>query len=59
MSDDFSSDTVTTGMVAVDGSATGSIEEDRDADWFRVILVAGQTYQDRRQGQADRGRHPG
>ena len=45
MPDDFTSTSGTSGTVAVDGSATGEIEEARDNDWFRVDLVAGQTYQ--------------
>ena len=45
MADDFTNNTATTGTLAVDGSATGSIEIINDGDWFQVILVAGQTYQ--------------
>ena len=48
MPDDFTSNTSTTGTVAVDGSATGRINRLdflSDTDWFTVILVAGQTYQ--------------
>jgi subtilisin family serine protease len=42
--DDFAATTATTGRVAVGGSATGTIEIGGDADWFRVDLVAGQSY---------------
>ena len=45
MPDDFTSTSATSGRVDVDGSATGEIEEALDNDWFRVNLVAGQTYQ--------------
>ena len=36
--------TNTTGMVAVDGSVTGEIDEVGDRDWFAVTLMAGMTY---------------
>ena len=42
--DDFTAGVSTVGTVAVNGSATGEIEFDGDRDWFRVELVAGQTY---------------
>ena len=42
--DDFSSDTGTTGRVAVGGSATGEIHVFNDHDWFAVELDAGSTY---------------
>ena len=48
MPDDFQSNTGTSGAVAVGGSATGRIDRldfTSDADWFLVVLVAGQTYQ--------------
>ncbi|TXI40681.1 MAG: hypothetical protein E6Q59_03200 [Nitrosomonas sp.] len=45
MSDDFLASTATTGVVAIGGSATGTIEVSGDQDWFQVSLVAGQTYQ--------------
>ena len=45
MSDDYSANVQTTGVVAVGGSATGSIETAHDQDWFAVELVAGRTYQ--------------
>ena len=45
MPDDYTSTISTTGTVAVDGSKRGNIETNNDADWFQVVLVAGQTYQ--------------
>ena len=45
MSDDYSANVQTTGVVAVGGSATGTIETAHDQDWFAVELVAGRTYQ--------------
>ena len=42
--DDFAAGTGTTGMVAVDGSATGEIEGGGDRDWFAVTLEADRTY---------------
>ncbi len=44
MPDDYTSDTQTTGAVAVGGSAAGEIETSNDFDWFAVDLVAGHTY---------------
>ena len=43
--DDYSADTGTTGTVAVDGTMMGNIEVWGDHDWFKVDLVAGNTYQ--------------
>ena len=43
-SDDFVASVLTTGTVAVGGSATGDIESQRDHDWFAVTLEAGKTY---------------
>ena len=43
--DDYSDSTITTGVVAIGGSASGSIEISGDQDWFKVSLVAGQTYE--------------
>ena len=43
--DDFSAGTGTTGTVDVDGSATGTIEQPDDRDWFAVTLAADKTYQ--------------
>ena len=42
--DDFEADTGTSGLVEVDGSATGEIETGGDRDWFAVELDAGRTY---------------
>ena len=44
MSDDYTSDTTTTGTVKVGGEAAGEIETGNDFDWFAVELVAGTTY---------------
>ena len=43
-SDDFPSDTTTSGQVDVNGSTTGEIETARDIDWFAVDLAADKTY---------------
>jgi hypothetical protein len=43
--DDFPASTATTGMVAVGGSTRGNIETAGDADWFRVTLTSGKSYQ--------------
>ena len=45
VADDFPADTTTSGVVAVGGSATGTIETVADTDWFKVVLDAGKTYQ--------------
>ena len=42
--DDFSSDTSTTGRVSVGGSVTGELELYGDHDWFAVTLEAGKSY---------------
>ncbi|MDU8910580.1 calcium-binding protein [Aestuariicoccus sp. MJ-SS9] len=42
--DDFSADSSTTGTVTVGGSATGTIEEAYDRDWFAVSLETGFAY---------------
>ena len=42
--DDFVAATVTSGMVAVGGSARGEIEFDGDRDWFAVEFEAGRSY---------------
>ena len=42
--DDFSSDSSTTGAVAVGASVTGRIGVNDNADWFAVDLEAGKTY---------------
>ncbi|HEY8616155.1 pre-peptidase C-terminal domain-containing protein [Phenylobacterium sp.] len=44
-SDDYTASTATSGAVSVGGSASGVLESAGDADWFRVELVAGRTYQ--------------
>ena len=44
MSDDFTHDTSTTGVVSVGAGATGELETRGDIDWFEVTLQAGQTY---------------
>ena len=44
MPDDYTADLRTTGIVAVDGSATGEIEARGDRDWFAVTLEADRTY---------------
>ena len=43
--DDYAASTSTTGTVSVGGSKGGNIEIAGDADWFKVTLTAGQTYQ--------------
>ena len=42
--DDYAANTATSGSVAVDGSATGTIERLGDLDWFAVILEHYATY---------------
>ena len=42
---DFPDTTATSGRVEVGASVTGNIGTDGDADWFRVDLEAGKTYQ--------------
>ena len=42
--DDYAASTSTTGTVSVGGSKTGNIEAAGDTDWFKITLVAGQTY---------------
>ena len=42
---DFPADNTTSGRVEVGASVTGNIGTDGDADWFRVDLEAGKTYQ--------------
>ena len=48
MPDDYAASALTTGTVAVGGSATGEIQpavgSQRDHDWFAVTLEAGKTY---------------
>jgi Ca2+-binding RTX toxin-like protein len=43
--DDYPSTIATTGLLTVDGAdSRGTIERDQDYDWFKVSLVAGQSY---------------
>ena len=42
--DDYSADTGTSGSLAVDGTAAGTIGTFSDVDWFAVTLTAGKTY---------------
>ncbi len=44
-STDLPANTSTSGVVALGGSATGKIASEEDADWFKVELQVGQTYQ--------------
>jgi len=44
ITDDFTDNTSTTGSVAIGGSSTGVVNSNGDRDWFRVSLLAGQTY---------------
>lgn len=41
LSDDYPSNTKTTGQLAVNGSVSGKIDAPNDADWIRVDLAAG------------------
>src|SRR5437660_388317 len=45
VADDYAGSTATTGVVSVGGSITGNIESTNDADWFRVTLTVGRSYQ--------------
>jgi len=44
MSDDFSSNTSTTGVLVVNGASNGNIERADDQDWFKVHLRGGVIY---------------
>ena len=44
MSDDFSSNTSTSGTIAINGSSLGNIERADDQDWFKVHLRGGVIY---------------
>src|SRR5262245_3018440 len=44
MSDDFSSNTSTSGAIAINGSSLGNIERANDQDWFKVHLRGGVIY---------------
>src|SRR5258705_358380 len=50
--DDYAASTATTGVVAVNGSTTGTIETSLDQDWFAITLTAGETYQFKSQGMS-------
>ena len=41
--DDFADDTSTTGVLEIDGTATGILETEDDSDWFAIELTAGET----------------
>lgn len=45
VSDDYASNSSTTGMVSIGGSYTGNIEHSGDHDWFRITATAGTIYQ--------------
>lgn len=45
LADDYAATTVTSGTIAVGGTRAGAIELAGDADWFKVALTAGTTYQ--------------
>ena len=42
--DDFTANTLTSGLVSVSGSAAGSVTFDGDRDWFAANLAAGASY---------------
>ncbi len=42
--DDYSADTLTTGVVDIGNSATGLIDSAGDKDWFNVFLLKGESY---------------
>ena len=48
---DLPTDTTTRGVVMVGGTATGTIAVEGDADWFKVTVEAGRTYQIDLEGQ--------
>ena len=48
--DDYAASTATTGVVVINGSATGNVETSNDQDWFAVTLTAGETYQFKAEG---------
>jgi hypothetical protein len=50
MADDYAASTATTGVVAVNGSISGTIETSGDADWLAITLTAGHTYQFKSEG---------
>ncbi|GGZ06242.1 DUF4214 domain-containing protein [Pseudoduganella plicata] len=44
MADDYADDASTSGFLPVNGSVTGHIDSETDADWFRLDLKAGAAY---------------
>ena len=54
MSDDYSQDKSTTGVLRVGDSVTGEIETRGDVDWIKVRLQAGMTYRIDLEGAASR-----
>ncbi|WP_292995946.1 pre-peptidase C-terminal domain-containing protein [Nitrosomonas sp.] len=53
--DDFPATIVTTGVVNIGESATGTIEINGDQDWFQVTLMAGQKYEFRLNSASEGG----
>ncbi|MGY2050508.1 NF038122 family metalloprotease [Methylobacterium sp. JK268] len=53
--DDYVQNHTTTGVIAVNGSSTGTISPGGDHDWFRVTLAAGTHYRFDVRGSADGG----
>ena len=45
LADDYLASTATTGTLAVEGTRRATIETVGDADWFKIALQAGYTYQ--------------
>ena len=44
VTDDYSGDASTTGRIEVGETVAGELEYSNDRDWFRVSMVAGETY---------------
>ncbi|CAC9559628.1 hypothetical protein [uncultured Gammaproteobacteria bacterium] len=42
LTDDYSANTATTGILAINSSVTGNISVDDTGDWFKITLTAGQ-----------------
>ena len=42
--DDFAGDASTTGVLTLDGTATGNFESPNDSDWFAIEVVSGEAY---------------
>ncbi|MQA39266.1 DUF4214 domain-containing protein [Rugamonas aquatica] len=55
MTDDYRSDTSTTGLLTAGGSVTGNFETISDQDWFKISLQAGTTYLFKMTGAPDGG----